>query len=138
MGYRHHKTLPIPAQVSCLSCVEPRQLLVGSGTTTQFNSLHHVLRVGCTDDGSVCLYGLDTFKVLKAIRGLGPISSVAMDSQTAATHIWVASGRQVRQMTIVVFLLFMVVTRGASVFPEDGQTYLDVFGCLADAGHRCG
>ena len=31
MGYRYRITLSIPAQVSCLSCVEHRQLLVGSG-----------------------------------------------------------------------------------------------------------
>lgn len=32
MGYRHRITLPIPAQVSCLSFIESHQLLVGSGT----------------------------------------------------------------------------------------------------------
>jgi hypothetical protein len=31
MGYLHRKTLPIPAQVSCLSFIESQRLLVGSG-----------------------------------------------------------------------------------------------------------
>lgn len=106
MGYRHHITLPIPAQVSCLSCIETRQLLVGSGTA-EFDPLQHPLKVGYIDDGSVRIYDLDTFKVLKAIRGLGPISSVALHSQPFAAHLWIASGRQVSNMTIVMFLLFM-------------------------------
>ncbi|KAF8136412.1 WD40-repeat-containing domain protein [Boletus edulis] len=82
MGYRHQITLTIPAQVSCLSFIESCQLLVGS------------------DDGSVRLYGLDTYKVLKAIRGLGPISSVAFQSQSPATQLWVAAGRQALRFSL--------------------------------------
>jgi WD40 repeat protein len=82
MAYRHRITLPIPAQVSCLSFIESRQLLVGS------------------DDGSVRLYSLDTFKVLKAVRDLGPISSVAFQSQSPPAHLWVASGRQALRFSL--------------------------------------
>ncbi|KAH0830620.1 WD40-repeat-containing domain protein [Lanmaoa asiatica] len=82
MGYHHRITLPIPAQVSCLSSIDSQRLLVGS------------------DDGSVRLYCLDTFKVLKAIRGLGPISSVAFHSQPPAAHLWVASGRQALRFSL--------------------------------------
>ncbi|KAF8447905.1 hypothetical protein L210DRAFT_2824937 [Boletus edulis BED1] len=93
MGYRHQITLTIPAQVSCLSFIESCQLLVGSGKAAC--PRRHPLNVGHKDDGSVRLYGLDTYKVLKAIRGLGPISSVAFQSQSPATQLWVAAGRQV-------------------------------------------
>jgi hypothetical protein len=94
MAYRHRITLPIPAQVSCLSFIESRQLLVGSGKAV-CPLIQHLLNVGYIDDGSVRLYSLDTFKVLKAVRDLGPISSVAFQSQSPPAHLWVASGRQV-------------------------------------------
>ncbi|KAF8844904.1 WD40 repeat-like protein [Paxillus ammoniavirescens] len=76
--YCHRTTLQIPAQVSCLSLDEPQQLFVGS------------------DDGSVRIYDMATFKVLKAIRGLGAVSSIALHSQTKSspTCLWVASGKQ--------------------------------------------
>ncbi|KAN0077233.1 WD40-repeat-containing domain protein [Tylopilus felleus] len=84
MGYSHLRTLTIPAQVSCLSFIESRQLLVGS------------------DDGVVRLYSLDSFKVLKAVRGLRPICSVAVQSQSSATHlVWVAAGRQALRFSLV-------------------------------------
>lgn len=101
-AYRHRITLPIPAQVSCLSFFESRQLLVGSGKA-DYPLIRHLLNVGYTDDGSVRLYDLDTFKVLKALRGLGPISSVAFQPQSPATLLWVASGRQVSICCIPAF-----------------------------------
>ncbi|KIK90563.1 hypothetical protein PAXRUDRAFT_831601 [Paxillus rubicundulus Ve08.2h10] len=74
----HRTTLQIPAQVSCLSLGEPHQLFVGS------------------DDGSVRIYDMATLKVLKAIRGLGAVSSITFHSQTKSSpaRLWVASGRQ--------------------------------------------
>ncbi|KAF9227856.1 WD40 repeat-like protein [Gyrodon lividus] len=77
-SYCHRKTLQIPAQVSCLSLGEPQQLLVGS------------------DDGSVRIYDMVTFKVLKAIKGPSAVSSIAFHSQTKSSPacLWVASGRQ--------------------------------------------
>ena len=104
MAYRHRITLPIPAQVSCLSFIESQQLLVGSGKANcPLRLTITLLNVGYIDDGSVRLYSLDTFKVLKAVRGLGPISSVAFQSQSLAAHLWVASGRQVSICCVTAF-----------------------------------
>ncbi|KAF9246467.1 WD40-repeat-containing domain protein [Melanogaster broomeanus] len=78
-SYCHRRTLQIPAQVSCLALGEPRQLFAGS------------------DDGSVRVYDMATFKVLTAIRGLAAVSSIALHSQAKSSPscLWVASGRQV-------------------------------------------
>ncbi|KIM65330.1 hypothetical protein SCLCIDRAFT_542180 [Scleroderma citrinum Foug A] len=72
------KSLKIPAQVTCLAYGETDRLLAGS------------------DDGSVRIYDLTTMKVVKAIRGLAPVSSVAWRSRTEshADCLFVATGRR--------------------------------------------
>lgn len=78
------KSLKIPAQVTCLACGETDRLLAGS------------------DDGSVRIYDLTTMKVVKAIRGLAPVSSVAWKSRTDS-HVdclFVATGRRVLAFSI--------------------------------------
>ncbi|KAF8559633.1 WD40 repeat-like protein [Imleria badia] len=100
MSYRHRITLTIPTQVSCLSFNESQQLLVGS------------------DDGSVRLYGLDTLRVLKAVRGLGPISSVAFQYTSPAAHLWVAAGRQALQFSLETDKLILT--------PSDALQTLDI------------
>ncbi|KAI6022720.1 WD40 repeat-like protein [Pisolithus marmoratus] len=81
--YISFKTLKIPAQVTCLAAGRAGQLLVGS------------------DDGSVRIYDLSTFKVVKAIRGLASVSSVAWQPQNASHPgcLWLASGRSVIAIT---------------------------------------
>ena len=136
MGYSHLRTLTIPAQVSCLSFIESRQLLVGSGK----GQLSPMTSSECwtKDDGVVRLYSLDSFKVLKAVRGLRPICSVAVQSQSSAAHlVWVAAGRQVSIRPSLSFQDSSSAIQGSSVFSRDGQTYLDVLRCPAGTGSGC-
>ncbi|KAI6036531.1 WD40-repeat-containing domain protein [Pisolithus microcarpus] len=72
--YAPFKTLKIPAQVTCLAAGGAGQLLVGS------------------DDGSVRIYDLSTFKVVKAIRDLASVSSIL-------ACLWLASGRSRLRMS---------------------------------------
>ncbi|KAL4077334.1 WD40-repeat-containing domain protein [Scleroderma yunnanense] len=78
------KSLKIPAQVTCLASGQTDQLLVGS------------------DDGSVRVYDLAAMKVMKAIRGLAPVSSVVWKPQTESHpgHLFVATGRQVLTFSV--------------------------------------
>ncbi|KIO13417.1 hypothetical protein M404DRAFT_122535 [Pisolithus tinctorius Marx 270] len=81
--YASFKTLKIPAQATCLAVGGAGQLTVGS------------------DDGSVRIYDLSTFKVVKAIRGLASVSSVVWQPQNASQPgcLWLASGRSVVAFT---------------------------------------
>ena len=58
---------------------------------------YHIIDILCTDDGSVRVYNQETSKVVKAIRGLGEVSSIISISHNAGGFggIWVASNRHV-------------------------------------------
>ncbi|KAI6166955.1 WD40-repeat-containing domain protein [Pisolithus thermaeus] len=92
--YASFKTLKIPAQVTCLAAGGTGQLLVGS------------------DDGSVRIYNLSSFKVVKAIRGLASVSSVFWQSQSASQRgcLWLASGRSVIAFTMNTDKLVLTVS----------------------------
>ncbi|KAI6099904.1 WD40-repeat-containing domain protein [Pisolithus croceorrhizus] len=92
--YGSFKTLNIPAQVTCLAAGGAGQLLVGS------------------DDGSVRVYDLSSFKVTKAIRGLASVSSVSWQSQSASQRdcLWLASGRSVIAFTMNTDKLVLTVS----------------------------
>ncbi|KAG1735653.1 WD40-repeat-containing domain protein [Suillus occidentalis] len=75
--YAFRQTLKTPAPISCLAK----------------GSLDHF--VAGSDDGSVRVYNQDTLKVVKAIKGLGEVSSVVcMEYNTGVLgDMWVASNR---------------------------------------------
>ncbi|KAG1771885.1 hypothetical protein EV702DRAFT_634015 [Suillus placidus] len=75
--YTCRQTLKTPAPISCLAEGLSDHFFAGS------------------DDGSVRVYNQETLKVVKAIRGLGEVSSVVCMSHTAGGlgDMWVASNR---------------------------------------------
>ncbi|KAG2038763.1 WD40-repeat-containing domain protein [Suillus americanus] len=75
--YTCRQTLKTPAPISCLAKGSSGHFFAGS------------------DDGSVRVYNPDTLKVVKAIRGLGEVSSAVCMSHNAGGlgDMWVASNR---------------------------------------------
>lgn len=75
--YTCRQTLKTPAPISCLAKGSSDHFFAGS------------------DDGSVRVYNQETLKVVKAIRGLGEVSSVACMSHYTGGFgdMWVASNR---------------------------------------------
>jgi WD40 repeat protein len=49
----------------------------------------------CVDDGTLRLYDLSTFKVLKAVRGLGAEVASVVSSQKSPHEAFASCGRQV-------------------------------------------
>lgn len=78
--YTLQRTLQTPAQVTCLAFAHASHLFAGS------------------DDGSVRIYDLSSFKVIKAIRGLGEeVTSLVCQKKPGSElrDVWLASGRRV-------------------------------------------
>ncbi|KIK44880.1 hypothetical protein CY34DRAFT_22799 [Suillus luteus UH-Slu-Lm8-n1] len=75
--YTYRQTLKTPAPISCLAKGSSNHFFAGS------------------DDGSVRVYNQETLKVVKAIRGLGEVSSVACMSHYTGSFgdVWVSSNR---------------------------------------------
>ncbi|KAG0696916.1 WD40-repeat-containing domain protein [Suillus ampliporus] len=83
--YTYRQTLQTPAPISCLSQGSSDHFFAGS------------------DDGSVRVYNQETLKVVKAIRGLGEVSSVVCRISHNAGglgDIWVASDRHALSFTM--------------------------------------
>ncbi|KAG1895675.1 WD40-repeat-containing domain protein [Suillus fuscotomentosus] len=83
--YTYRQTLKTPAPISCLAEGSSGHFFAGS------------------DDGSVRVYNQETLKVVKAIRGLGEVSSVvcmAYYSASGLGDIWVASNRHALRFTV--------------------------------------
>lgn len=83
--YTYRQTLKTPAPISCLAEGSSGHFFAGS------------------DDGSVRVYNQETLKVVKAIRGLGEVSSVvcmAYYSAGGLGDIWVASNRHALRFTM--------------------------------------
>ncbi|KAG6910284.1 hypothetical protein DXG01_011681 [Tephrocybe rancida] len=78
--YSIQRTLETPAHVSCLAFGHAGHLFAGA------------------DDGSLRVYDLSSFKVIKAVRGLGEeISSLVCVKRTGSElrDVWLASGRRI-------------------------------------------
>ncbi|KAG2047960.1 WD40 repeat-like protein [Suillus hirtellus] len=82
--YTYRQTLKTPAPISCLAEGSSGNFFAGS------------------DDGSVRVYNQETLKVVKAIRGLGEVSSVVCMAHSAGGlgEIWVASNRHALYFTM--------------------------------------
>ncbi|KAG1883914.1 WD40-repeat-containing domain protein [Suillus subluteus] len=82
--YTCRQTLKTPAPISCLAEGSSDHFFAGS------------------DDGSVRVYNQETLKVVKAIRGLGEVSSVVCMSHNAGGlgDIWVACNRHALRFTM--------------------------------------
>ena len=91
------KTLQIPAPVSALSFGVPGHLFAGSGTYNITIQLQ-LMSLLSIDDGTLRVYDLSTFRVIKAIRGLGEeVSSIVCMKRTGSMlrDAWVAHGTKV-------------------------------------------
>lgn len=93
------KTLETPAHVSSLAFGHAGHLFAGSG---EFLSrlAHEVNRLSWIflDDGSVRVYDLSSFKVVKAIRGLGAeVSSIVCFKRPGSElrDAWLGCGKRV-------------------------------------------
>lgn len=82
--YTCRQTLKTPAPISCLAKGPSDHFFAGS------------------DDGSIRIYNQKALKVVKAIRGLGEVSSVVCMSHSAGGlgNIWVASNRDALHFTM--------------------------------------
>ncbi|KAG2139618.1 WD40-repeat-containing domain protein [Suillus bovinus] len=82
--YTCRQTLKTPAPISCLTEGPSGHFFAGS------------------DDGSVRVYNQETLKVVKAIRGLGEVSSIVCMAHSAGGlgDIWVASDRHALRFTM--------------------------------------
>jgi len=82
--YTWRQTLKTPTPISCLAKGLSDHFFAGS------------------DDGSVRVYNQETLKVVKAIRGLGEVSSVVCMLHNASDlgDVWVASDRHALRFTM--------------------------------------
>ena len=88
------KALEIPAHVSCLAYGHAGHLYVGSGEHHS-SFIHLTLQSIATEDGSLRVYDLSLYKVIKAIRSLGAeVSSVVCLKRPGSElrDVWLACG----------------------------------------------
>ena len=94
-GYDLVKTLEIPAHISCLAYGHAGHLYVGSGEHHNFLYQLLTLQSIVTEEGSLRVYDLSSYKVIKAIRSLGAeVSSVVCLKRPGSElrDVWLACG----------------------------------------------
>lgn len=116
------KTLQIPAPVASLAFWHAGHVFVGSSELNLVSLLDAVgaYRVWAKDDGSLRVYDLSSFKVTKAIRGLGSeISSIVCFKTPASesSEAWIACGRHVRTFPscLLIVLTCTGILQGAAI-----------------------
>lgn len=104
------KTLETPSHVSSLAFGHAGHLFAGSGEFLN-HLAHEVNRLSgnLLDDGSVRVYDLSSFKVVKAIRGLGAeVSSIVCFKRPGSElrDAWLGCGKRVLVIPAVTYDLY--------------------------------
>jgi hypothetical protein len=91
------RTLSTPAHISSLAFGHAGHLFAGSGMVLHIVQVFALANI-LSDDGSLRVYDLSSYKVLKAVRGLGAeVSSIICMKRTGSElrDAWIAHGQKV-------------------------------------------